>query len=134
MSKYIRAKSNISREGFSKEMLEAALKDCEEDLKLDDREKVENAYGEDLVEFGISRDKKMLSLGFAFDKDEETLQVRGDFYNTGLREKEFLKNIQIEYSKNFTINRIENSLNNYSIESVDKIESGYEIVVNEANC
>lgn len=132
MSVYIRKKTSINKSNFSRKTLEDAMASLgnnkyHKELKLNNNKSVSNSYGEDFVDFGITVDKKEIPVGFKF---EETLELRGDFFFTGLSEDKFLKDIQNEYMKILCLKNIEKN-SNYNVKSVMQTKNGYEIQVTE---
>lgn len=61
-------------------------------LDLDPKVKrLRNTYGKDEVDCGLTKNGKSLSLGFKFitEREKTKLNIRGDFWMTGLEEKSF---------------------------------------------
>lgn len=73
---------------------------------------VSNAYGKDSVDGAFVRDGKTLPIGYKFIENSDgklSLEVRGDFWNTGLRENEFVNQISQMYQKNRITNTLEDN-------------------------
>lgn len=101
------------------ETLGAAL--AEMGLGLDTTVKyIQNAYSDAHVDMAVTRNGKTLTIGFA--DVNGTLELRGDFWTTGLSEANFLNELSQKYTKTDIVNKINRS--QYTVESVTENENG----------
>lgn len=88
-------------ENVKMDMLEKAA--AEMGIQIDHNVKqVRNSYGESgRVDAGIKMNGKVLPLGFIFktENGKTTLQLEGDFWETGLNERTFLDQLSQSYQK-----------------------------------
>ena len=87
---------------------------------------IRNAWGESQCDCAITKNNKVLSLGFK-KNDKNILELVGDFYGTGVDENTFLDKVAQQYQSE----RIQNVLkdNRWEIENVTKNKNN-EIVIN----
>lgn len=72
---------------------------------------ITNPWGHEAVDMGFKKDGKTIALGFkeVTNKDgSKTLELKGDFYSTGLREADFIDKVSQAYTKNDIIDKIKN--------------------------
>ena len=113
-----------------------ALKDTDMDIleralgqmnvQLDTNVKsISNPGGKEAVDMGFITRGNVIPLGFK--ESDGNLQLKGDFYSTGLREETFMNELSQLYTKEKIIKQLEEA--RYTIESVELNEqSEYEIL------
>ena len=87
---------------------------------------IRNTWGHEQVDMGFKRNGQAIALGFKEIPNADgstTLELRGDFYSTGLREADFIDKVSQAYTKNDIIDKIENRTS-YTIESTTMNENG----------
>ena len=88
---------------------------------------IQNAWGNENVDFALTDNKdRIISLGFRADKNN-TLELVGDFFATGLREDTFLNQLAQYYQKERITQALED--NRWSIDSIETNQNN-EIVIN----
>ena len=90
------------------ELLEKACADVgvEFDMKI---KQVGNTYGEGAkVDAALKQNGKVLPMGFNFKKKngKTTLELDGDFYGTGLNERDFIDRLSQSYQKHNVIKQV----------------------------
>lgn len=70
---------------------------------------IKNSWGQESVDAALTKDTKILSLGFKFTEGHngEAIQVLGDFYNTGVQESTFMDRLAQVYQKHNVIEKVE---------------------------
>lgn len=102
MSHWVTCKNDILKKTNIKH-LESALRDLGLELK-DDVKEIQNSYGRDKVDMALAKKGNVLPLGFK--KIDDDLELRGDFFATGLNSNTFLNEVAQHYEKH----RIKNVL------------------------
>lgn len=103
----------------------ATLKTAAQNLGLDidnTIKEVRNHYGSSRVDMAFVKDGKVLSIGLLINKDG-LIELHGDFYGTGVSEKDFIDKLSQQYSKEMIINKISKT-SNYSVESTSVNKNG----------
>lgn len=123
MSHWITYKNDILK-NTRKNMLEKALKEM--GLELDCSIKsIRNTFGHETVDMGIRKNGELVSLGFKEVKNgnDVSLELHGDFFNTGINQQNFMDTLSQYYTKNDIVDKIENNTS-YDIESIETNENG----------
>lgn len=95
--------------------LEKAL--AEMKLGLDHSIKnISNTWGQEEVDMALTRNDSVLPLGFKVMQEGKhtNLELRGDFYATGLKEKTFMDNLSQKYQKERIKDKLE--LNGWTVD------------------
>lgn len=86
---------------------------------------ISNPWGKEAVDMGFSTNGKVVPLGFK--QTDGNLELRGDFYSTGLREDTFMNELSQLYTKEKIVKQLEEA--RYTIESIElNAQSEYEIL------
>lgn len=92
-------------------------------LQLDTTiKKVQNSYGKSDVDMGLRKNGSPISIGFKANK-EGILELRGDFWGTGLSETNLLNQIAQQYNKEDIIKKLART-SQYSVTDVVTNKSG----------
>lgn len=101
-------------------------------VELDENIKsIRNPWGYEEVDMGFKKNGKEIALGFkeVENKDgSKTLVLKGDFYSTGLQEKDFIDRVSQAYTKNDIVDKIENRTS-YTIEGTPTMNENGEIEI-----
>ena len=108
---------NSALENTNMDLLHKAIAEMGVQLDTSIKE-ITNPWGKEAVDMGLKRDGRALALGFRRVQvnGKTTLELRGDFYSTGLREDTFIDRLSQIYTKEDIINRIQHN-SSYMIES-----------------
>lgn len=102
------------------DLLGKALKEMGVDLDTTIKS-IRNTWGHEEVDMGFKVNGREIALGFK--EVGNKLELRGDFYGTGLRESDFMDRVSQIYTKEDIINKI-NTQSNYTIDSMTTNENG----------
>lgn len=67
---------------------------------------IQNAWGSEQVDMALTKQGELLSLGFKENKEKE-LELKGDFYRTGLNEGRFMDELSQKYQKHRITDQME---------------------------
>lgn len=99
-------------------------------FRLDSRTNVSNSWGNDYVDRGMVKVEggTELPIGFVFREEsgKTSVELRGDFFATGLRENTFLNEVAQMYQKHNVTEQLENQ--GWSIDNIEMNEKK-EIVI-----
>ena len=101
-------------------LLGKALKEMGVDLDTSIKS-IKNTWGYEEVDMGFKKDGKTIALGFK--QVGQKLELKGDFYGTGLRESDFMDRVCQVYTKEDIINKI-NTQTQYTVDSMQTNENG----------
>lgn len=76
-----------------------------------------NYYGSSPVDLAFTKNGKVVSIGLKLLADGSA-ELHGDFYGTGIVEKDFLDKLSQQYSKEMIVNKVSRSTY-YSIDSTE---------------
>ncbi len=82
---------------------------------------IDNTWGHEPVDMGFVVDGQKIALGFK--KIGNKLELRGDFYATGLKEEGFIERVAQLYTKEDIVDKIQNQTQ-YEIESMETNANG----------
>lgn len=92
-------------------------------LKIDTSIKeVANSYGKNTVDLGLTKKGVPLSIGFKKVADG-MLELRGDFWRSGLNEQTFMDQVAQQYNKEYITQKLRNNYN-YNITDVITTNTG----------
>lgn len=95
-----------------------------------EKKEVGSAFGSTKVDYGLMQGSRALSIGFAHTK--KGLELRGDFWGTGIDDNTFLDDVSQIYVKNTIVEKLESTAN-YTIENTEVLENGeIELTINMA--
>lgn len=102
------------------DLLAKALKEMGVDLDTSIKS-IRNTWGHEEVDMGFKVKGQAIALGFK--QVGNKLELKGDFYGTGLREADFMDRVSQIYTKEDIINKI-NTQSNYTIDSMTTNANG----------
>lgn len=101
-------------------LLAKALKEMGVDLDTNIKS-IRNTWGNEQVDMGFKVKGQAVALGFK--EVGNKLELRGDFYGTGLREVDFMDKVSQLYTKEDIINKV-NTQSQYTIDSMTTNANG----------
>lgn len=101
-------------------LLGKALKELGVDLDTNIKS-IRNTWGHEEVDMGFKINGNPIALGFKQVGDK--LELRGDFYGTGLREHDFMDKVSQLYTREDIVNKI-NTQTQYTIDSMTTNQNG----------
>lgn len=120
---HVEALKNPNMEIFKESLKEMGL-------TMVEKKEVANVFGSAKVDFGLMHGSHALAVGFAQTKNG--LELRGDFWGTGIDDRTFLDDVSQLYVKNTIIEKLESTAN-YTVENTEVLENGeIELTVNMA--
>lgn len=102
------------------DLLGKALKELGVDLDTSIKS-ISNTWGNEQVDMGFKVNGEVVALGFK--KVGDKLELKGDFYRSGLREADFMDKVSQFYTKEDIINKI-NTQSNYTVDSMTTNQNG----------
>lgn len=84
------------------------------------RKQISNTWGKEDVDMAFSVNGRGVALGLKQVGDK--MELRGDFYGTGLRENEFMDKLTQVYKKIDIVDRLEN--NGWTVEDITQDQNG----------
>lgn len=81
---------------------------------------IKNAYNNAEVDMAVTRGNEVLTIGFK--KVNDQLELRGDFWRTGIQEETFLNKVSQIYTKLDIVNKVSRS--QYTIDQIKENENG----------
>lgn len=102
------------------DLLSKALKEMGVDLDTSIKS-ISNTWGNEQVDMGFKVNGEVVALGFK--QVGNKLELKGDFYRSGLRESDFMDKVSQFYTKEDIINKI-NTQSNYTVDSMTTNQNG----------
>lgn len=123
MSQWVTKRQEVLKD-VNETTLERALADM--GFHLDARKIIENSWGSDDVDRGLTQGTKQLPLGFSFVEEEgkKRAELKGDFFMTGLRENTFINEVAQQYQKHNISDQLQNqgwNIDNVSMNEEEEI-------------
>lgn len=114
MSHWMRFQNNVLKD-TNMDLLEKAVANL--GLGLDHNTKtIRNSYGTDKVDMALTKDGRVISLGFKRN-EEGVLELVGDQWGTGVNQKRILNQIAQQYNKENIVQKIKKT-SQYSIADI----------------
>lgn len=104
-------------------LLRTALAEIGVELQTD-RKEIKNTWGHEAVDMAFAVKGRGIALGLK--KVGDTLELRGDFYGTGLNESQFMDKLTQVYKKNDIVDRLENS--GWTVEDITQDQNGEYVI------
>ncbi len=98
-------------------MLTKALQDMGLGLDMNCKS-VANSYGRSQVDMAVTKNGQVVSLGF--QQNGEDLELKGDFYGSGVNEARFMDTVSQHYVKNKALSALDNEGYIFESQEVDK--------------
>jgi hypothetical protein len=89
---------------------------------------IRNTWGQEEVDMGFKVDGRPIALGLkeTVVDGEKKMELRGDFYGTGLNESQFMDKLSQVYQKNNIVEKLED--NRWTVENVKTDEYGNVVI------